>query len=205
MLPLFFRVSTFVGGIAGSNADNLGNIGTIQNCYSTGDISGKTTTNSDAYVGGIAGAVSNSADSVSYCYATGDITGESFTGNSFCGGIAGSSELTLTDHCVALVGNITKDGSTKLGRVSGFSSSTSGVYNYGRIDMQRNGGSYAWSHIGTALIDGGDVPSSDYNAQTWWGTSSPSGAGWTIHPTVAAASVSSPWIWGTNLPKLYWE
>jgi hypothetical protein len=198
-VTVIFGSSTYVGGIAGSNYNHSVNSGTIQNCYSTGDISGKTTYDQVAYVGGIAGA--SDSDTVSYCYAAGDITGESYTGNSFCGGIVGSSiYLTNIDHCVALNGNITKDGSTRIGRVSGYSSSSGTDPNYGRDNMQMNSTTHSWTNS-TANIDGGDVTMTQANTSGWW--TSP--AGWTINPTVAAATNTNPWIWGTNLPKLYWE
>jgi hypothetical protein len=184
-----------VGGIVGDNSN------TIENCYSTGNISGSSYETS---AGGIAGSNSSSVP-IRYCYATGNVTGYSPGSDAgFYGGIVGRT--TDIENCVALNGNIaTTDTSPNRGRVYG-----NGIIystfadNYGRTDMQVNNTAGSWISNATG-IDGGNVSmgttSTQANNSAWW--TSP--AGWTINPTVAAASDGSPWIWGANLPKLYWE
>jgi len=84
-------VRSYVGGIAG----HVGDSGVIENCYSTGVVSGNN------YVGGIVGRSSNS--NVTNCYSTGNVSSDGYVG-----GIAGWVQNTNVMNCYstgALSGN----------------------------------------------------------------------------------------------------
>ena len=181
-----------VGGVVG-----VMEYGTVQNCYSTGDVAG------DSAVGGVVGNSTGSSVVVQNCYATGNVTG-----NNYVGGIVGWVGYDSTvQNCVALSTTITrKDSSsdTDFGRVVGY---RDGIYvtlsnNYAYSSMQATGG---FTFAGTNALD--DLGGADFPG---W----ESVVGWaTFHSSKAAATVAiefdpnaCPW-WFTDSgnPKLWFE
>jgi hypothetical protein len=176
----------YSGGVAGSNS------GIVQYCYATGTISGN-------YAGGVVGSNSGT---VQYCYATGNISGNS---SHTTGGVVGSltndnpSSIEATvKNCVALNPDVSGSG-TYIGRVLGSLSTSDGTptlaNNYGRSDMQKNGGSTTWTNIGLTDQDGASVTSSNWGTESWWTTDSNwAQKGWPI---------GTVWEWRSNsLPIL---
>jgi hypothetical protein len=179
-----------VGGVVGFNYG-----GTMQNCYATGNVSGNTD------VGGVAGL---NYGTVQYCYATGNVSG-----NNFVGGVAGrlinvsledpTISVATLQNCVALNPNISSTGGTDIGRVFGSLSTSYGTpilsNNYGRSDMQKNGGSTSWANIGLNKLDGESVTSANWGVQSWWTTANNwKTVGWDF---------TNVWQWGSNnLPIL---
>jgi hypothetical protein len=175
--------STYVGGIAGSNAgvieycyvtadingnDGVGglvgdNVGTVRNCYSRGDV------NADGNsAGGIAGI---NAGTVQYCYASGDISGKFYVG-----GIVGSNASGTVRNCVALNEDIAQTNS--FGRVVGANGTQSG--NYARVNMALNGSPITWPSKGPATANGTDIGERECSNQTSWrNTAGFSGSWWT--------------------------
>ncbi|SBW07687.1 Peptidoglycan-binding lysin domain protein (modular protein) [uncultured Eubacteriales bacterium] len=140
----------YVGGVAGIV------VGTVQNCYATGDVSGNyyvggvaghvydtmqncyatSSVSGNWYVGGVAGMV---VGTVQNCYATGDVNG-----NSYVGGVAGIAENGGTVKNCYATGSI-RGTSSYVGGVAGFVRSSllqncaalnptvSGTHDVGRI------------------------------------------------------------------------
>jgi hypothetical protein len=97
----------FVGGIAGFNH------GTVENCYSTGEVSA-----SNNVIGGIAG---NNSGTVRNCYSTGRITGD---GN-LPGGIVGNNDGTI-ENCWSAS---TIHGANYTGGIAGQNNSRANIIN----------------------------------------------------------------------------
>ena len=99
-----------VGGVTGAV------VGTAQNCYVTGTVSGIDADgggkNESYYVGGVAGFVGISS-TVQNCYATGVVSGTDSVG-----GVAGRVSNCTVQYCAALNPSIT--GDTNVGRVVGY-------------------------------------------------------------------------------------
>ena len=176
-----------IGGIAGYNS------GTIENCYVTGKLSGKSivggvagqsiggysmikncystcdVTGSSSYIGGIAGGISTSP--ITNCYATGKITGYDYVG-----GIVGQNQYSTVERCVALNAQITATSSVaaynvNIGRIIGNVTSGSVSYVYARYGMIFiiNGTTYT-NNMG-AGYNGTDVDAVYYTGSgsgTWW-------------------------------------
>ena len=120
MLGGAVRGNVYVGGIAGCNIS----MGTVQNCYATGSVTG-TGESAGGIIGGNGGTVRN-------CYATGSVTG---TGNN-AGGVAGIAN-GKTENCVAL-GVVVSDA-TNVNRVVGAGGSEGLKNNYAWSGMKANG------------------------------------------------------------------
>jgi uncharacterized repeat protein (TIGR02543 family) len=162
------------GGIAGRN------VGTIQNCYVSGSVTGSAT------AGGI--AASNSG-TIQNCYITGSVTiTNTLYSTSGGGGITGIHTGTIR-NCVALNESVTLGGNTNIGRISGYGTST----------RQNN---YAWSGITLTLNDspvtatpsltgkdGADITAAQAKTQGAWET-----AGFTF-------TSDSPWEWNTQYSR----
>ena len=116
--------SSSIGGMVGYGNDR--STITINNCYTTGNVSGP------GFVGGIAGNIENIA-TITYSYTTGNISG-----NSNIGGIVGfnNSSNSRIENCVALNEAIIRSngGAELFGRIAGSNAGTlSG--NRARSDM----------------------------------------------------------------------
>jgi hypothetical protein len=170
------------GGIVGFNR------GTVENCYSTGDISALN--GNVPYAGGIVG---RRTGTVNRCWTSGVVTT-----NRACvaGGIFGYLEETSSrpvnvSNCVALNPSLSlvaddKDFSARVVGRSVFPDVFSYSNNFGLSTM-----------TGTFSSDTGDngtnVTSANANTQGWWtGT-----ARWEVHDYEdrANASEESPWVW----------
>ena len=124
MLGGSVRGNVYVGGIVGCNISMSMSMGTVQNCYATGSVTG-TGESAGGIVGGNGGTVRN-------CYATGSVTG---TGNN-AGGVAGIA-TGKTENCVAL-GVVVSDA-TNVNRVVGAGGSEGLKNNYAWSGMKANG------------------------------------------------------------------
>lgn len=124
MLGGFVRGNVYVGGIVGCNISMSMSMGTVQNCYATGSVTG-TGESAGGIAGGNGGTVRN-------CYATGSVTG---TGNN-AGGVAGIA-TGKTENCVAL-GVVVSDA-TNVNRVVGAGGSEGLKNNYAWSGMKANG------------------------------------------------------------------
>ena len=84
----YFKARYRVGGLCGEN-----NYGTISNCYNTGTVSCKVSTDLEVYIGGVCGI--NFCGTITNCHNTGAVSGE-YQGNDytmmvFAGGVCGES------------------------------------------------------------------------------------------------------------------
>ena len=114
---------TYVGGLVGQSD------GSIESCYSTGNVSG------DGPVGGLVGESNGTIDS---CYSTGDVSG-----NYNVGGLVGQSGGSI-ESCYS-TGNVSGDGS--VGGLVGLSYGSS-IDSYSTGDVSGNynvGGLVGWS------------------------------------------------------------
>ena len=155
----------YVSGICGRNS------GTIEYCYSTGDVSG------DSFTGGVCG---DNSGTVEYCYSTGNVSGDSFTGgvcgdnngtveccystgdvsgNSFAGGVCGRNSGTV-EYCYSTGG---VSGNTGIGGVCGYNSSETATitacYSSGAVSGKNNIGGVCGENNGTVdtCYDGSDA------------------------------------------------
>ncbi|MEA4925965.1 MAG: S-layer homology domain-containing protein [Syntrophomonadaceae bacterium] len=132
-----------IGGVAGYAN------GTVQNCYVTGSISGKTKTGGIVgqlgssgvaqscysaanitgtfYVGGVAGGINGT---VQNCYSTGSVSGTGYVG-----GVVGNGDAV--QNCAALNPSVSLSSGTSIGRVVGSGSGFSG--NIAFAGMKING------------------------------------------------------------------
>jgi hypothetical protein len=187
---------SYVGGIVGKN-----NYGSIENCYSTGNISGTgASTLTNAYVGGISGNVNPTTYFISYCYATGNIESNGFT--PYAGGIAGGvGAADAVKNCVALNGEVSVSSGSNIGRV--YSSTYTGMNNHANAAMVD--GALAILPSGALTTQDGQNVALDENSggaytQAFWTTT----VVWT--PVWSGVDDNHPWNWGdNNLPMLYWE
>lgn len=179
-----FSSSGAFGGVLGSSADTTtGDEILIENCYSTGSISG------DFYIGGVVGelkrgkvkncysnstvyADNNSAGGVigglSYsvienCYSTGSVNGYNNVG-----GVVGEVIQSTIKNCLALNSSITSNiGGTNVGRVAGViyeEDSLLNNYAFSRIPG-------TWNNKGLNAIDGADITLQDLYDASFWITS----------------------------------
>jgi hypothetical protein len=184
-----------VGGVAGVVA----NSSSVENCYSTGNVTG-TGTN----VGGVAGLVDTGI--IQNCYSTGNVTG---VGN-VVGGIAGLVDTSIIQNCYS-TGNVTGAGNL-VGGIAGLVPSSSSVTNCaalnpavmatsdagrvaGLISSGTATGNAAWSGMtvtGDSVTDNSDKDGAGITAlQVQNGTGLP------------AALKTSPWVYTTGkLPVL---
>jgi hypothetical protein len=160
----------FVGGIVG----NL-YAGTIDNCYSTGDVSGN---NSSGYagVGGIAGK--NTGTNITDCYAKGAIT--SNASPPYAGGIVGENSGSISG-CVAFNSSI--GTGTITGRIWG-SGSGSGSNNYGLDGMTVDGSPFSGGNDNDK--NGADAATIDQN----------------LFDVTAGWDFTDIWEWSVDRPKL---
>ena len=84
----YFKANYRVGGLCGENY-----CGTISNCYNTGTVSCKVSTDLEVYIGGVCGK--NFCGTITNCHNTGAVSGE-YQGNDdtkmvFAGGVCGES------------------------------------------------------------------------------------------------------------------
>jgi uncharacterized repeat protein (TIGR02543 family) len=173
---------SYTGGVAGYNS------GTVQNCYATGNVNGAD------FVGGVAGA---NYGTVQSCYATGNVSG-----GGAIGGVVGVSYNGLVQNCSALNPVITASEDYSIGRVVGYSPNSSMSNNYARGDITVK---YNWNgstgtnktiNAGLTTVDGANIGSVQYNAQSWWQST----ANWT---TNGAWNFTNTWeMNANNLPRL---
>ena len=139
-----------VGGVAGfvvgtvTNCYSTGNvtgssfvggvagcvIATVQNCYSTGNVNGSW------YVGGVAGRVFGGT--VQNCYSTGSVTGSDYVG-----GVAGYvGDSSKVENCMALNPSVTATDGGNVGRVAGIviSNSLTGNIAFNGMTVKNSGG-----------------------------------------------------------------
>jgi glucan-binding YG repeat protein len=131
--------SNYVGGVVGEVS-----AGMVQNCYSTGSVTG-----TGNYIGGVAGSVSTG--SVQNCYSTGSVSGADSEG--YIGGVLGALRSGTAKNCVALNPSIVA-GTYNYGRVVGSNPSGTILKNYA---FSRIPGT--WSNKGPDAKDGADVTS----------------------------------------------
>ncbi len=96
--------SRYFGGLIGRGA----NMGEVENCYATGDVTGDQYT----HAGGIAGILDSSC-SLTSCYATGEVIGNRAGG--IAGGYAASDSIY---KCIALNPSVERSGSDEARRVA---------------------------------------------------------------------------------------
>ena len=96
----YFNGCQFVGGVCGAN------LGTITNCYNTGNVSGSSA------IGGVCGA---NLDTITNCYNTGNVNG-----SGYFGGVCGSNESGKITGCYNIGAVSSSDGSQYVGGVCGY-------------------------------------------------------------------------------------
>ncbi|MCL1911040.1 MAG: hypothetical protein FWG13_02410 [Leptospirales bacterium] len=178
--------SRYVGGLAGSNG------GTVQSCYSTGDVtgthmfagglvgynsrSGKVrncyTTGNIGKCRSVGGVVGDNKGVVRNCYVTGIISG---TADNPVGGVVGElDEGGRADGCVGLNSSITRiggysDHSThQFGRVVGWDWRGYHENNYGRRGMRLPVPIYEPVKSDADGIHGADITGAQWNKAGWW-------------------------------------
>jgi len=197
--------SNSVGGVVGNNPGTVqncystGNVtgvynqvggvvgrsdGMVQNCYSTGNVTGVT------WVGGVVG---NSNGTVQNCYALGNVEG-----NSVVGGVVGRSYGTV-QNCAALNANVTATGGTNAGRVVGQNVLSAPLADNYAIDMGTT-----TTDVGTGGIDGATITTEQAVTQDAYLLAS-GGADFAF-----GTDDASPWVWGAfgssyPLLTLYWQ
>ena len=190
----------YVSGVSITGAvNNVGGVagvvhGTVQNCYTTADVTGY------GNVGGVAGSVSGT---VIYCYATGAVTANGTGAVVYAGGIAGTTNSGSTiERCVALNSSvsISVDQVSNIGRVVGYNGGTL-TSNWARdngMSLVYYGTNY-YPTAGTATATGKDgldrEPEGTHGmfSGSWWGTGVGGQALWP----------SESWSFGNNrLPTL---
>ena len=168
-----------VGGVAGIVGGAA-----VENCYSSGSVTGSGT-----YVGGVAGIVESG--SVQNCYSTGTVTG-----GRFVGGVAGSVGSGSAQNCYSTSSVLGTDPDGYVGGVLGFlgggtikncvalnPSINAGAYNFGRVVGKNISGSllnnYAfsripgtWANEGLNAKDGMDATSDTLFGGSFWTTAS---------------------------------
>lgn len=201
------------GGV-GSIVGVIGSGTTIQNCASSGIITGKD------FIGGIAGISSTSGiKTIQNCYADVELhshggnygqaggivsviwdgqvincyTIGSIDGASYVGGIISSIGTTnsLVQSNIAYISDIFASGYTN--RIIGGTQTGSVISNYGYYNIKLNGIEHTWLPVGTTLSNGGDATQTELATKTWWETYPE----WSFNE-------SSVWSWDntTNLPYL---
>jgi len=187
--------SNSLGGIVGRVGEDINNRGFVDNCYSTGYVSG-----GGSNIGGVVGQLVHG--SVANCYATGAVNGYSTSSSSNCGGIVGSVNSTAArvNNCVALNASVTASAGTVVGRIMGGNtiSSVTLTNNWARNMTITNGNGPKTNLNNTGNgYDGADItPAGSEMSADWWETASPSGPGWNNN------------IWhfeDGQLPKLKWQ
>jgi len=173
----------------------------VQNCYATGNVSGR----SSRFIGGVAGSNTNYDNSstprgtVQNCYATGSVSnsGSIISTNDGFGGVVGYNEgWNAVRNCVALNPSvITNNNNSSIGRVAGRNHDIM-ANNYARDDMttmygsifiyeptaNRNGKDGA--HVTNSAI-GELLGRPRYNVQSFWSST----MGWDF---------TNVWQWGSN-------
>ncbi|MCL2154327.1 MAG: hypothetical protein FWH53_01545 [Leptospirales bacterium] len=219
---------SYAGGIAGlQGCDELGETGSITNCYASGNITLQSSTMltlAPSYAGGIAGGMGGrGANSITYCWASGTITNNNPDYTAYIAGIVGyASKLADSiTNCVALNDDFVHDvtgSSAQYNRIV-VSGGIGGLSdNYANKDMFVNGVSWSWSTGHHMTSEGGDVylttgvdPTIGIASDiTWWkNTTAGIGPGWDIQDTKAAANEANPWHWGlvngNQRPILWFE
>jgi hypothetical protein len=207
--------SVIVGGITGYNNNN----GQIINCYSTGNVTANSDTRNN-YVGGIAGQINGAQatpSKIQYCWASGSIYSNfnNVSSGGFyarLGGIAGyaysSNAYAQILNCAALNSTINHTGGTSgvnlfydriLGNVNGGTAASgqfsNNYYNSG-MSMTYSATLAAANPAPRTGYGHSGANSFTYSTQSNWGPST--GPQWTVNSAKAAASESSPWVWGTS-------
>ena len=135
----FGTTGSMAGGIAAKTTSNASCSCTIENCYTTGNISalsheewttnGVTYGSEWSYAGGIMGSTCN-RDSIINSYSTGDMYALSVTVYAYAGGITGDGDAKIA-NCFA-IGDVSADGkkSSYVNGVSGSYNSSNHTNNY---------------------------------------------------------------------------
>ena len=121
------------------------NYGTVENCYSTANVSGRN-------AGGIVG-VAQGSGKTEYCWASGTVTGSN-SGYSV-GGIVGNKASThAVNRCVKINGTITipNGGASNIGRIWGTGTNVTSV------NFAWDADSFGWSWNGYLEVTGGTKP-----------------------------------------------
>ena len=148
-----------VGGVVGWNADR-----TIENCYTTCDVSGV-----GGFVGGVAGM--NFEGVVQNCYATGNVVGHSRVG----GVVGNTGPNSIIKNCVALNKevNSTQNNNTLIGRVVGDFWISTLTNNFALVNMTSN------VIFQTSGNRGGiDITATQAKTASFWTTTTPNWTGW---------------------------
>ena len=186
-------VDNYVGGVVGLNS------GTVQNCYTTGNVSSRQSHST----GGVAGL---NYGTVQNCYTTGNVSSGSGS-TQYIGGVVGRNYGTV-QNCVALNPRVTYSyHTTDLGRVIGLPGTCAN--NYARSDLIPKE-YYNWDGNTTGTDktvvsdlngrDGQDITPAQYHSESWW-----SNAGnWKTDGGASAWDFVNVWEWNpvTNLPIL---
>ena len=172
-----------VGGVLGFD-----NGGTVENCYATGNVSGRKG------VGGVVGESTGSGSIVRYSYASGEVIAQ----DDEAGGVAGYVS-TVLNNCVALNPNISAFGSA-FGRVAGNFALGSLSNNFARSDMLKDGNLHTWNTSETSGNNNGTDVNPASISESWWKTT----ARW---DSVWGNTSSAPWQWDNahRRPKLWFE
>ena len=170
----------FIGGVVGYMPT-----GTVQDCYSTANVSGTRTGGPNSYivaVGGVVGYTNNPLSfTVQNCYATGSVNGSSpptgaaavsvYAGG-VVGGVASLGGTKTITNCVALNSliNATNENISTgiIGRVYNDNGTpNTSTYNYGRTEMtMTSNGANVTPTSDASGKDGADT--STWNTQTFW-------------------------------------
>jgi hypothetical protein len=145
------------GGVVGRN-----DIGTIQNCYFSGSVTGG---------GDVGGIVGQNNGTVQNCYSTGSVSG-GYTG--IVGGVVGSNSVSV-QNCAALNDSvITSHNSSAVGRVVGEHNNGALANNYARGGMILKCNWYGSTGDDKTPVnnpageDGESISEGQYKSEAWW-------------------------------------
>ena len=152
---------SIVGGILGQCNSSQSGGAILEQCRSTGSVSGKQV------VGGILGRASNSGLKMTDCFATGDVSGTS----SYIGGAIGDlPQNTVLTNCFA-TGAV--KGAYAVGGFSGRAFGRQGSSSSPSTDVKTTvTGCIAWNPSVKTVTSGGETPSNHYSGGTVIGFSS---------------------------------
>jgi len=171
------RGNDYVGSIAGKGSTSSATFDHIDNCYSTGKVSGNENVGGIAgdgylyifysfstcevsgnnYVGGITG---DFFGTINNCYSTGAVNG-----NNYVGGIAGRARSI---YIITYIGSILKNSvalnpyvkgiGSYVGRITGIDGTYANISNNAAYDgILNSAGNTLWERIGASDLDGADM------------------------------------------------
>ena len=164
----YFKANYRVGGLCGENY-----YGTISNCYNTGTVSCKVSTDLEVYIGGVCGI--NFCGTITNCHNTGAVSGE-YQGKDetkmvFAGGVCGENLDGTIVNCYntgTVNGKTTISLGIYVGGVCAYSDGSIGIsncYNTGNVTGE-SASEYGYVKVGGVCANNGASISNCYSTGT---------------------------------------